>query len=524
MENKQETTREVLPAHIDKLIELIKSKVIIEEVLFSIRPKLKEAYLDRITLFKSQNNKLYEELKERGYIVLLPVSKMNEEERLLHSFFSISNIKEDLFSLINYLSAMYDSLNAPYDKEIIDKVLECGIAKYYASKVSLYAEDVSDDEEDTKMKTKENDRPMTEEEIQKEIADIQSYPLFMTQIPENPESNEQLQALQALKYEGEPDKVSMEFLEKSKESLKQYQSNKKFKDLKESMYTMCNAIEHVENDEKCDHVKFTLYYSRSQLQIIVKNWGYAIQDLLQALKYDSHSSKDQLEKAIEDIIQCYIQLKELNKATNILNEYKMKINSSLYTSLSEKIDLMKQKLIDDLDKIETFKSMEHSEQIKLYEALTSKGIKLKKQFHNIPAGYETRIVKDSNNKYHFPILIIYEEFNMTDYIQDFEEDRMIGDILDIIFEDGKLVWDTNNKYSQSNCLCYFMSSDINKVTNLESTSYFLIRNDESLIDVLTNKQVFMNGFPVVSIVSSMTNYYPHFLKTKTILKRRNINK
>ena len=48
-----------------------------------------------------------------------------------------------------------------------------------------------------------------------------------------------------------------------------------------------------------------------------------------------------------------------------------------------------------------------------------------------------------------------------------------------------------------------------------------MRNDETLMDALLNKKLHMNGFPIVSIVSPMSqNFYEHFLKTKIILKRK----
>ena len=91
--------------------------------------------------------------------------------------------------------------------------------------------------------------------------------------------------------------------------------------------------------------------------------------------------------------------------------------------------------------------MGNEKEIKLYDELTRKGIKLENQLVNIPSGYQAEIYKDEENKYHFPILVLYEEFNMTDYIQDFAEDRLVSDILEIIFEDGNLPWDKEHRYS-----------------------------------------------------------------------------
>lgn len=98
------------------------------------------------------------------------------------------------------------------------------------------------------------------------------------------------------------------------------------------------------------------------------------------------------------------------------------------------IENLRQKLLDDLSKIEAFKNMENEKQIKFYDELISKGNKLENQLVNITSGYQAEIYKDKENKYHFPIFVLYEEFHMTDYIQDFAEDRLVSDILESIFE------------------------------------------------------------------------------------------
>jgi hypothetical protein len=53
---------------------------------------------------------------------------------------------------------------------------------------------------------------MTEEEIKKELAELESYPMFMTEIPDDISNNPQLQAIQALTYEGSPEVVAKEFM------------------------------------------------------------------------------------------------------------------------------------------------------------------------------------------------------------------------------------------------------------------------------------------------------------------------
>jgi hypothetical protein len=514
----------------EKIISIIKSHFIPEEILFRIRPELKESYISR----KDDN-------LEIDSLIKIPLEKMNEEERFLHAYLCKKNLYNDIPSLIEHLNIMFEKLENPSDKETIDNILEIAISNYYASKIRLYSEDAAndsfDEEYEKEMEEKRKNRiPLTEEEAQKEIAELQEFPLFMTELPEHPENNIYLQSFQALQYEGKPDEVGLDFLKSSKENLDKYKKTKKFNDLKEAMIDICNAIDHCENDPECNHIKFRIYYHRGTMQVMVKNWRYAVGDLSESIKYikdmnqnefDNELKEGHIDDAYLKLIKSYIEIKLFSKAKELIKQRKkvdekegLKSYKDKYINMEKDIENLKQKLLDDLSKMEAFKNMENEKQIKLYDELTSKGIKLENQIVNIPSGYQAEIYKDEENKYHFPILVLYEEFNMTDYIQDFAEDRLVSDILEIIFEDGNLPWDKEHRYSKSNCNLYLKCSKIHPITKIEESFYYPIRNDESLIKVLSCKKVHMNGFPIICVVSPMSyNYYEHFLKKNIILKR-----
>lgn len=513
-----------------KLISIIKSHFLPEEILYRIRPELKDSYLSR------KNDNL-----NTDSLVKIPIEKMNEEERLLHAYLCKSNLYNDIPSLMEHLNLMFEKLNNPSDKQTIDNILDIAIANYYASKIRLYSEDAANDSEDEEFEKKmaeniKNRTPLTEEEAKKEIEELQEYPMFMTELPENPEKNVYLQSFQSLQYEGNPSQVGLDFLESSEKNLEKYKKSKKFNDLKESMIDICNAIGHCESDSSCDHIKFRLFHHRGKMQVMVKNWRYAVEDLSQGIKHINNMSKEEFNKELKKgniddaylkLIQSYIELKLFKRAKETIKIRKqanesegLKSYKDKYIDYEKNIEKLKQKLLDDLNKIETFKNMENEKKILLYDELTNKGIKLENQLVSVPPGYQAEIYKDENNKYHFPILVLYEEFNMTDYIQDFEEDRLVNEILEIIFEDGYLPWDKEHRYSKSNSLLYLKCSKIHPITKNEESFYYPIRNDESLIKVLTCKKVHMNGFPIISVVSPMSyNFYEHFLKKNIVLKR-----
>ena len=528
--NKPVYDQELLEEECSKLIDIIKAHFIPEEILFRIRPELKESYLNR----KSDN-------LATDSLIKIPIEKMNEEERLLHAYLCKSNLYNDIPSLMEHLNLMFEKLNNPSDKQTIDNILDIAIANYYSSKIRLYSEDAANDSEDEEyekqMEEKRKNRtPLTEEQAKKELEELQEFPLFMTELPEHPENNIYLESFQAMQYEGNADEVGLDFLKSSKENLEKYKKSKKFNDLKESMINICDAIDHCENDPSCDHIKFRIFYHRGTMQVMVKNWRYAVEDLSKGIQFINSMNKEEFNKELNEgniddaylkLIQSYIELKLFKRAKETIKQRKnvnenegLKSYKEKYIEFEKNIENLKQKLLDDLSKMEAFKNMENEKKILLYDELTSKGIKLENQLVNVPPGYQTEIYKDEENKYHFPILVLYEEFNMTDYIQDFAEDRLVSDILEIIFEDGNLPWDKEHRYSRSNCLLYLKCSKIHPITKLEESFYYPIRNDETLIKVLTCKRVHMNGFPVICLVSPMSyNYYEHFLKKNIVLKR-----
>lgn len=75
------------------------------------------------------------------------------------------------------------------------------------------------------------------------------------------------------------------------------------------------------------------------------------------------------------------------------------------------------------------------EKIKLYRNMRGKGIKVGKKLPYIPdnVGVDFKITIDENDMLHFPVLILYDEFMVTDFIQDWREDMTIRSQLNPVF-------------------------------------------------------------------------------------------
>ena len=73
-------------------------------------------------------------------------------------------------------------------------------------------------------------------------------------------------------------------------------------------------------------------------------------------------------------------------------------------------------------KVELINKGKDDEKLKVFRDIRQKKIKLGKKSHHLPDMYEQSITIDKKGLLHFPVLILYDEFMQTDFIQDWPED------------------------------------------------------------------------------------------------------
>ncbi len=72
--------------------------------------------------------------------------------------------------------------------------------------------------------------------------------------------------------------------------------------------------------------------------------------------------------------------------------------------------------------------------------MRSKKIKLGKKVHFLPEIVEVSITEDKKGLLHFPVLILYDEYMATDFIQDWPEDSTLKEQLTPVFSE-RAPWD-----------------------------------------------------------------------------------
>lgn len=461
---------------------------------------------------------------------------MNNEEKMLLAMLSPKNMDEDLPDLLAYMAELktrFEIVNKSnkdyilgHRQEILNFILQQASEHFYASKLKVYLTDEDDEDEGEIVK-------MSEEETKEKMEEVMSHPLFMTSIPEEVEGNPHLEALQAIKYDETPEEIGIQNLQSSKECLFKYRQHKLFKDLKDAMITVTNGIDHCNDDHTVNSsTKLQLLLQRADLNILVKNWKHSIDDLNKALNF-AQTSKDLIE-IFERMTKCYICLNLFTKAEKTLEDFKRIRYNQLQSKEIEYKDFQtfeefhnrklleiskhKTELENALGEQEAFKRLEKTEKEYLYEELSLKGIKIAPQYHKVPVNCEANIFKDDQDKFYFPILVVYEEFNVTDYMHEILDDTTIGEII-LMLTKEKLPWDKSNNYTQKSLRVFYEMSKKDNNLNSLTTYYYPLKDEDTVMSVLTKSKVIMNGFPVISIVSTNSKFFDHFLKTKIILKR-----
>lgn len=70
----------------------------------------------------------------------------------------------------------------------------------------------------------------------------------------------------------------------------------------------------------------------------------------------------------------------------------------------------------NIENIMPLKTLAEDKKLKVYRNLREKKIKLGKKLHHLPETVEQQIYLDDEEKLHFPVLLLYDEFMATDYI------------------------------------------------------------------------------------------------------------
>ena len=136
--------------------------------------------------------------------------------------------------------------------------------------------------------------------------------------------------------------------------------------------------------------------------------------------------------------------------------------------------------------------------------------------HFLPEIVDVNIDIDKDGFLHFPVLILYDEYMATDFIQDWKEDVKLKEQLKGLFNE-RAPWDDENKYRLDTIEVYFEGNCTTpldpKDKSKESCNKKYIKCDlnDTLLDVLRHKFHIVSQYPVLKIVVKKSAFREAFL-------------
>lgn len=252
----------------------------------------------------------------------------------------------------------------------------------------------------------------TPDQIEADMEEWINHPLNCKELTPKMLEQPEFQALMQMSHEGTPQEVAENFKHHAYEHLGALllkKSKNEEKDFQESLYCFDQALEAKCGDPK---LEYDLYLGRAKLNILRAQCGLTKEDCLEALKI-----KDSDPVCWTLLCKSRLYVEKYDECTEYLTKAldKFPENPSL-KQLKTRVLAELEKEKEKAQKIEMIREGKENETVKVYRALRSKGIKLGKRLQELPEMVDQRVTVDKKGKLHFPVLILYEQFGVTDFI------------------------------------------------------------------------------------------------------------
>lgn len=170
-------------------------------------------------------------------------------------------------------------------------------------------------------------------------------------------------------------------------------------------------------DQKCgnDKLEFELLLGKAKLNMLRGQFGKSKEDCLEALK----KKKDD-EQAWYILARSRVFVEKFQEAMDYINEGLSILPKSVKLQyVKAECEKKRAEEIERVKKIEIINEAKEDKMMQVYRDIRAKGIKLGKRLHELPEVANKHVSLDKRGKLHFPVLILYDEFMVTDFIEDF---------------------------------------------------------------------------------------------------------
>ncbi|XP_075228645.1 DNA polymerase interacting tpr containing protein of 47kD [Lycorma delicatula] len=307
--------------------------------------------------------------------------------------------------------------------------------------------------------------------------EMEKHPFFMTKAPEaGEELSPLLQGLQDLKYdtsENTPEELALTYKEDGN-------FNFKCKKYRLAIMSYTEGLKQKCHDED---LNAQLYNNRSASHYFLKNYRSSLNDCLSALKL-----KPDYIKTLCRAAQCYYHLRDYSKCIEYCDIVTLKEPHNSEIGLLRKEATNKRLAAErDVRKKKFQEKITTENKNKLLKAVRERGIKLlgyeseeltlSSLETKFPAVVNRRVYLD-NGRLIWPVIFLYPEYKMTDFVQEFHEDSCFNDHLIEMFHETA-PWDTEKKYNPENIAVYYEDENgkAHSVLKTSSLGQIISRDD-----------------------------------------------
>ncbi|WVW80005.1 hypothetical protein I302_101978 [Kwoniella bestiolae CBS 10118] len=299
---------------------------------------------------------------------------------------------------------------------------------------------------------------------------LESTPIFMNQTPKDGETNDVLEALRTLVFEGEGDDVATNFKNHGNELHLQ-------KSYSEAIKAYTQGLDSHPKDLK---LKITLLNNRAQSNLLLKNHSSVLKDvgtIIALYTAEKLPSDKALIKAMYRVTNSLIALERWREALDVISRAKGELQNgkipgediSLWDGLEEKVQKGQQREVERANRIRR----EKITKITLEKAVIQRGlinVKTPSPPDNSPPVLFDPSEYDQSNYAEtlspetpliFPVFLLYPQYGQSDFITAFQENTSFIDQLNMMFPQSPTQvnippakWDEKKEYYVDNLVIY----------------------------------------------------------------------
>lgn len=153
------------------------------------------------------------------------------------------------------------------------------------------------------------------------------------------------------------------------------------------------------------------------------------------------------------------------------------------------------------------KQQENANKIKvdIYDDIKKYGIKIGKKLDFLPQDIGATPYIDNYNILHFPVILLYDEFMQSDFIQDFPTNSTFGEQLNVVLAQPA-PWDPSHRYTLDNVDVFFETNMCEPLDSKEKIveadkKYKKVDLSSNLLSVLQDETHVVPQYPIFTIVA-----------------------